>query len=77
MPQLSGSVQINEIGPVNAIQQLPYAGITGTRERRTFVDTKLCSAEKLPNYELEVKLPQRTGWSRKIWLLLCPTTNLF
>ena len=46
--------QINEIGPINAIQQLPYAGITGTGERRTFVDTKLCSAEKPPNYELEV-----------------------
>lgn len=46
--------QINEIGPINAIQQLPYAGITGTGERRTFVDTKLCRAEKPPNYELEV-----------------------
>jgi DNA-binding transcriptional LysR family regulator len=46
--------KVNEIGPVNAIQELPYAGITGTGERRTFVDTKLCRPDKPPNYALEV-----------------------
>jgi len=45
--------EIKKHKPLNAISTLPYAALSGSGERKSFVEAQLSNIGKSPNYELE------------------------
>ncbi len=45
--------EIKKLKPLNAISEMPYASLSGSGERKIFVEDQLTKIGKSPNYELE------------------------
>lgn len=45
--------QIKKLKPLNSISELPFASLSGSGNRRRFVEDELMKINKVPNYELE------------------------